>query len=316
MIIPTALLSFIREQTTPVVDPATNALAEKLQEQFGNSLQAILFYGSCQRSGDYHNGILDIYVLVDNYRKAYKKPHLAWFNKLLPPNVFYLEATAGDQLIRAKYAVLTLHDFIRGTSNHWFHSYLWCRFAQPLGILFYRSKQILQQVHRASAQAAITFLSRVIPILPPDFTTSELWHQAFALSYSAELRPERPGYAISLYTAYEYYYAQLTRLALPALPFRITRSDDTQGTYHTLISEFSRRNCRHAWKIRNIQGKILSILRLLKALLTFHGGISYIRWKVERHSGITFQKPADGKPETLFQLCKSFWQVYRQGGFH
>lgn len=315
MNIPPALLSFIREQTTLVVDPATNALAEKLQKRFGDNLQAILFYGSCLRSGDYHDGILDLYVLVDDYYKAYKKPHLAWFNKLLPPNVFYLEATAEGQLVRTKYAVLTLHDFIQGTSNHWFHSYLWCRFAQPLGILFYQSKQILQQVYRARARAAITFLSRVIPTLPPDFTTSELWHQAFARSYSAELRPERPGYAMNLYTMHENYYAQLTLLALPALPFRITCSNDTQEIFHTLISEFSRQNCRHAWKIRIIQGKILSILRLLKALLTFHGGISYIRWKVERHSGITFQKPAAGKSETLLQLCKSFWHVYRQGGF-
>lgn len=299
-----------------VVDPATDALVDKLQQKFGNSLQAILFYGSCLRNGDYHDGILDLYILVDSYHNAYTKSYLAWLNKLLPPNVFYLEATAENQLVRAKYAVLTLHDFIRGTSSHWFHSYLWCRFAQPLGILFYQSQHLLQQVNQASAQAAITFLSRVIPTLPPDFTTAELWHQAFALSYRAELRPERPGYAINLYTVHENYYAQLTHLALPALPLRITCSDNIRGTCHTLISKFSRRNCRLAWKIRNIQGKILSVLRLLKALLTFHGGISYIRWKVERHSGITFQKPADGKPETLFQLCKSFWQVYRQGGFH
>ena len=312
MNIPTALLSFIREQTTLVVDPATDALVEKLQQRFGNSLQAILFYGSCQRSGDYHSGILDLYVLVDSYHNAYEKKYLAWLNKLLPPNVFYLEATASGQPIRAKYAVLTLNDFIRGTSPRWFHSYLWCRFTQPLSILFYRSEQILKLTNKAGAQSAVTFLARVIPSLPADFTTSELWHQAFTLSYSAELRPERPGYAINLYTIHENYYARLTHLALPELPFRVTGNNDA---YHTLMSEFSRQNCRRAWKLRKVQGKILSVLRLLKALLTFHGGISYIRWKVERHSGITFQKPDVDEPETFFQLCKSFWQAYRQGGF-
>ncbi len=315
MNIPTALLSFIRKQTTMMVDPATNILVEKLQQQFGNSLQAILFYGSCQRSGDYHSGILDLYVLVDSYHNAYEKGYLAWLNKLLPPNVFYLEATTGNQPIRAKYAVLTLHDFIRGTSKHWFHSYLWGRFAQPLGILFHRSVEILQLINKASAQSAITFLSRVIPTLPPTFTTKELWHQAFTLSYGAELRPERPGYATNLHTVAENYYNQLTCLTLPALPFKINCSDTEPTICRTLISEFSRRRCRQAWKLRKIQGKILSILRLLKALLTFHGGIRYIRWKVERHAGIEFQKPADGKPETFFQLCKSFWQAYRQGGF-
>ena len=231
------------------------------------------------------------------------------------PNVFYLEARRGDQLIRAKYAVLTLDDFRRGTSSRWFHSYLWGRFTQPIGILYQRSESILQLITKARAQSAITFLSRVIPTLPPTFTTKELWHQAFTLSYGAELRPERPGYATNLYGIAENYYEQLTCLTLPALPFKIIYSDTEPANCRTLISEFSRRRCRQAWKLRKIQGKILSVLRLLKALMTFHGGISYIRWKIERHAGITFQKPEAGKPETFFQLCKSFWQAYRQGGF-
>lgn len=305
----------MHEQSTLAADPATDSLVEKLQLQFGNSLQAILFYGSCQRSGDYYSGILDLYVLVNNYHNAYEKCYLAWLNKLLPPNVFYLEAIADNQLIRAKYAVLTLDDFIRGNSKNWFHSYLWCRFSQPIGILFHRSEHILQLVNQTGARAAVTFLSRVIPTLPADFTASELWQQAFSLSYSAELRPERPGYAMNLYTVTKSYYDQLTWLALPALPFRINRSNTTPKIYHSLISEFSRRRCRQAWKLRKVQGKIISILRLFKALMTFHGGISYIRWKIERHSDIIFEKPAEEQAETFFQLCKSFWQAYRQGGF-
>jgi hypothetical protein len=313
--LPSSLTALLREQTAKVSTPATSALVEKLQKRFGGSLQAILFYGSCLRSGNYRDGILDLYVLVDSYGSAYRKTTLAWLNKLLPPNVFYLEARSKGQLIRAKYAVLTLDDFLRGTSKRWFHSYLWCRFTQPIGILHHRSETILQLISQAGARSAVTFLSRVIPTLPPNFTTRELWLQAFALSYSAELRPERPRYAANLYDAAAEYYDRLTRLALPALPFRMSCDDATPITCHTLISAFSRRQCRRAWKLRKIQGKVLSILRLLKALLTFHGGVSYIRWKVERHAGIEFQKPAAGEPETFFQLCKSFWQAYRQGGF-
>jgi len=184
MKIPSPLLSFMREQITLATDPATDTLIEKLQQRFGNSLQAILFYGSCRRSGNYHDGILDLYVLVDHYRHAYQKRYLAWLNKLLPPNVFYLETTLESQPVRAKYAVLSLDDFIRGTSNHWFHSYLWCRFAQPLNIIFCRSEITRKQINRASAQAAITFIAKVIPTLPPLFTVQELWHQAFTLSCS------------------------------------------------------------------------------------------------------------------------------------
>jgi len=282
--IPSPLLTMIYEQTAMVSAPATNALVEELRQQFGDSLQAILFYGSCLRSGNYQDGILDLYVLVDSYNNAYRKTTLAWLNKLLPPNVFYLEARSKNQLIRAKYAVLTLDDFLRGTSTRWFHSYLWGRFTQPIGILYHRSEPILQLVTKARAQSAVTFLSRVIPTLPPRFTTRELWQQAFNLSYSAELRPERPGYAAGLYDVDEKYYDRLTCLALPALPFRISGSDAASNTYQALISAFSRRGCRRAWKIRKIQGKILSILRLLKALLTFHGAKNRRRENRKRSS--------------------------------
>ncbi|RLB66966.1 MAG: hypothetical protein DRH04_08625, partial [Deltaproteobacteria bacterium] len=280
--LPSSLLTMIHEQTAMVSAPETSALVEKLRRQFGNSLQAILFYGSCLRSGNYRDGILDLYVLVDSYNNAYRKATLAWLNKLLPPNVFYLETQSENQLIRAKYAVLTLDDFLRGTSRRWFHSYLWGRFTQPIGILYQRSEPIFQLIIKARAQSAITFLSRIIPTLPPSFTTRKLWQQAFALSYSAELRPERPGYAAGLYEGDAKYYDRLTCLALPALPFRISCNDTTPTTCQTLISAFSRSRCRRAWKVRKVQGKILSVLRLLKALLTFHGGVSYIRWKVER----------------------------------
>ena len=34
------------------------------------------------------------------------------------------------------------------------------------------------------------------------------------------------------------------------------------------------------------QGKLLHVLRLMKATTTFKGGADYILWKVERHSGV------------------------------
>ena len=35
----------------------------------------------------------------------------------------------------------------------------------------------------------------------------------------------------------------------------------------------------------------LSVLRLLKALFTFEGGLDYIAWKLERHSGQRIEVP-------------------------
>ena len=50
---------------------AVVALGNLLRERFGAHAQAVLFYGSCRRAHDDAGGIVDLYVLVDDYRAAY-----------------------------------------------------------------------------------------------------------------------------------------------------------------------------------------------------------------------------------------------------
>ena len=94
------------------------------------------------RAGKEKEGIVDLYVIVDDLPcRPMAMPVLALLNWLLPPNVFYLEVPDGSEIIRAKYAVLTLADFQRGNSTAWFHPYLWARFAQPVRLLYARSEK-------------------------------------------------------------------------------------------------------------------------------------------------------------------------------
>ena len=51
--LPSELLRAIENQTTALeVGPELSALRVELQRRYGSSLTAILFYGSCLRSGD------------------------------------------------------------------------------------------------------------------------------------------------------------------------------------------------------------------------------------------------------------------------
>ena len=47
---------------------ALDTLVETLRNRHGDSIAAVLFYGSCLRSGDLLDGIVDLYLIVDNYR--------------------------------------------------------------------------------------------------------------------------------------------------------------------------------------------------------------------------------------------------------
>ena len=119
-------------------DPALGQLLAQLQARHHGAICATLLYGSCLRSGDIYDGLLDLYLVCDDYRAAYRSTLLATANWLLPPNVFYAESTLGGRTLRSKVTVISLADFRRGCSRAWFESYIWGRFAQPTLILHSR----------------------------------------------------------------------------------------------------------------------------------------------------------------------------------
>lgn len=315
MATPEALTRLIRHKACQPAAAPVRALAESVTAKFGEAVQAIVFYGSCLRSGDDRGGMVDLYVIVDGYRNAYRSRTWAVLNKILPPNVFYLEISAEERIVRAKYAILSLADLERGTSPAWFHSYLWGRFAQPAALLYARSPEIAERVHASLAQAVMTFLGRVIPMLPDRFSTRDLWLKGLSLSYRAELRAERPGKLAGLFQSSSDYYEQVTMAALPELPFPVERVQGAGLGYESRISSSRRRICRVGWRVRALQGKILSLLRLLKGAFTFAGGLDYILWKIERHTGVTVEVPLRLRQRPVLALCVLAWKLYRKGAF-
>jgi hypothetical protein len=314
--IPPQLIDTISRKTDRTVSPAVNVLMDEILERHGESAKAILFYGSCLRSGDDLDGLVDLYLLVDDYRRAYKSRLQAALNVLLPPNVYYLEKKFQGHMVRTKYAVLSLADFQKGTSMGWFHSYLWGRFCQPTALLFARSDKVAQLVFKCFAQAVMTFVGRVLPRISPEFTARQLWGRGLSLSYGAELRSENPEKQARLFDAAAAYYEEITGLAVEALSYPVqVHKSDALPRYSVHITAGKRHISRLAWKLRSWQGKLLSILRLLKATATFEGGVDYILWKIERHSGVTVHVEPRLKQRPLLGVWVLAWRLYRKGGF-
>lgn len=315
MRVPTQLMTLIRQGSAEKESPAVRALVERLLAQYGEAAQAILFYGSCFRTGDDTDGLVDLYVLVDHYRSHSQGWGQLLLHKVLPPTVFYLEMPFEDRVVRTKYTVLSLTDFQRGITG-WFHSYLWGRFAQRTGILYARDQNVMQEVHTALAQAVLTFFARVLPLLPPDFEARDVWQRGLSSSYRAELRAEPPSAAARLFDAATDYYEQITPAVMGAMPFPVEiLSDRTPIRYHAAISAPMRLRSRLGWAIRRVQGKALSVLRLLKGLLTFRGGVDYILWKIERHSGVKIELTPRLQRHPLLAKGVILWRLYRRSAF-
>lgn len=296
--------------------PALAHLVASLKDRHGDCVSAVLFYGSCLRSGDPYDGLVDLYLIVDHYRCANTGLVKAFWNWLLPPNVFYAEFAHNGRTVRSKYAIVSLADLNKGTSQRWFHSYLWGRFSQPTAVAWYRDDTTRDIIENDLAQSVVTFLNRALPALPPQGSVQSLWSNGLRLSYGAELRVESSARTRELTEANTAYYQQVSRLSAPLLnyPCEISGAPPTQD-YRAEISSLRRYSNRVGWRIRAVQGKLLSLARLIKALFTFDGGLDYIAWKLERHSGVHIDIPEKVRRYPLIFIWGLFWDLYRRGIF-
>ncbi|MEO7379072.1 MAG: hypothetical protein ABIV23_03280, partial [Sphingomicrobium sp.] len=220
--------------------------------------RAVLFYGSCLREEKLDGLMLDFYLIVSNYRAAYPKRWLAAANRLIPPNVFPFEQDG----LAAKYAVLSEADFHRLNGPETRNVAVWARFAQPSRLVWVRDEAARGKAIAAVARAAPTLLGSAMNRVGRLRDELDLWRQAFALTYSAELRAERKTRAGSVVDADPDRYRRFTAAALAAaFP------------------------SRSGWTRRRIEGKALSVARLAKASATYAGGVDYIIWKINRHAG-------------------------------
>lgn len=309
------LCDLIRPRLCQPIYPAVKVLVDAILATYPQTA-AILFYGSCLRAGDDRGGIVDLYVLVDSYRTTYSSTFWALLNKLLPPNVFYVEAPLGERRVRAKFAVLSMQDFLRGTSTRWFHSYIWGRFSQPVALAYARDTAVTDRIVPALSQAVLTFVRRVVPCTRNPFTARDLWFKGLSLSYRAELRSERPEKLTGLFASFPDYYETVTQAAIQTLPYPISvNADAPNRLYSIAVPPAIRLAARQTWRVRALLGKLLSVLRLIKGAFTFTDGFDYIQWKIERHSGVRVEIPDRLKRFPLIAVGVLAWRIYRQGGF-
>lgn len=271
----TELDALVAAELAVPVDPKVNQFAEVLAARYPEAAEAVLFYGSCLWSRQLDGLMLDFYLIVDAYSRTYAARWLRLANRLLPPNVFYIEHDG----MRAKYAVLSRADFARLCSDRTFNISVWARFAQPSALVWMRNEAARDAVVAAVAGAAPALLGAARPVMGQTMSIRSLWTDAFAATYGAELRAEKATRGMALYDTAPERYRTFTAPALAAARLNATIDGD-------LVAFAEPARGSGHWWLRRVQGKFLSVIRLIKAAFTFDGGIDYLAWKIERHSGV------------------------------
>ncbi|WNM58219.1 hypothetical protein [Candidatus Nitrospira allomarina] len=311
-----SVLEIVSQPSTRPIPASIQAAGNFLATKYGQAVQGILLYGSCLRVGTDQDGLVDCYVIVDQYASVYPSIWLALLNRWLPPNVFYGEVNLEGRIVRMKYAVLSLEDFERSVTPKWFHSYFWGRFAQPTAVMACPNQAMSQRIILGLGRAVLTFLGNVIPRMPQKFSAKDAWSIGLTLSYGAELRAESKGRIVTLWDSNHAYYEQVAHATfLGNFPkIKVIQRDDIT-MYEMEHSRWEYIKNRIAWAVRKVQGKVLSVLRLMKAAFTFQGGADYLIWKIERHSGVKIELTPAQRRHPIWAGLTTFWRLYRQGAF-
>lgn len=251
-------------------DKKIEAMVEKMSKRRG--VAAILFYGNRLREVD-AEGLLDFYVLTDSNRSYHGGGASAFFNKILPPNVYFEEMQQGDAgSLSAKVAVMTLSSFRKKMSPKSLDTTLWARFSQPARLVYCRDEKSRQDVIEAITSAYETAMWWAFRLSSNTHSATALWTDLFSKTYGAELRVESGS------------RAEMIVAKAPALYSSLYEAFLEDGS-RSSITKSENAKAGRQWRRRRFVGKIQNFLRLTKAAVTFRGGIAYALSKVERHSG-------------------------------
>ena len=289
--------------------PAVVEFAARLAARAPGKVVAVLFYGSALRTGAV-DGVLDYYVLLDDVRAWPASWPARFANRLLPPNVSYVEDRIGDSTLRAKVAVMSLAQFERGLLACSIDTTLWARFSQPCACVFARPRDGLVAVAAALRQATVTAAQWAAWLGPARGHALDYWRALYAETYGAELRVESALRGPELIDGESARYARLLPAAWQSLGIAFDSGAD--GTLQPRLDERIRRRAVRRWARRRRLGKFLNLLRLVKAAFTFEGAMDYVVWKVERHSGVRIEPGPWQRRHPLLAAPWLYWRMRRR----
>ncbi len=285
-----ALLQHCRASLGRELPPGLRAplgeLSQKIVTRHGATSAATLVYGSCLWRGQLE-GVVDLFLLVDDYPSAYASRRVAAWNRRLPPNVFPLFDPDREGVVRAKYAVLSLEHLRRCTRLECPHCFVWARLCQPAALLFARDYRVREAIARAAARAVLSAVALGMALgadcerrISAD---AGIWTQAFDATYRAEWRFEARGRTAEIVAGEAPYYEGALRAALGCLEQRNALQLRANRVY---LDPYFCSQVRRIWGLRGRSSKILAACRLVKNAFVFGDWVPYVLWKMERHTGV------------------------------
>jgi hypothetical protein len=311
-----ALIHYLEQEATQAVPAEVTQLYASFCATLlrPNGVVAGLFYGSALWKTPEPDTVWDLYILVEAYRDVTARRGLILAGTLLPPNVYYHEARQADgTVLRSKIAVMTLEQFTRHCAGRVLAPQTWARFAQSTRIIHARNAGARDAIVAALAQAVITFHRATAPWVRAPLSIEQFWQLGLTQTYASEFRAERGNRQQHRVEASRAAFMMRSNLAcMDAGAPRITLND---GLLTATLSARHAQRLRGLQRLRNGASKLQHLMRLIKAAFTFVGGLDYLVYKIERHSGVKLTPSAFARAYPLLGVWPLFVKGLRARAF-
>lgn len=291
---------------------AGRRLAERLAEAGGDTVRAILMYGShLSKASPGRHSAYDLVVVVDAYGPFYRalkdagevhRP-ASMFTSLsgvLPPNVIAFTPDEGREGM-AKCLVVRADHFEQALGPRPPDHFLLGRMVQRVALVWARSEGDASWVEAALAGARARVLSWVAPYLGAgeEFDATTLGRRLMEVSYRAEVRPEAGNRFDSVFATQADHFAAALVPGLEAAEAE-GRLEGTAGGRYRLVEAPDGRT-RSYWRRHFLRSKVRATARWFKHVMTFDNWLPYIARKVERRTGVDVElTPLEKKLPVVF----------------
>jgi hypothetical protein len=155
-------------------------------------VRALVGYGSWYTDGlRKPASFADVYVVVDDYRGIHPRRTHRWWNRLLPPNVYYVWGDGdGHRGLRGKYNVIDVDDLERECGPRLRDVYNAGRMSKIVWLAWAADATTREWVLTQLLAASRTLTPMALAALPARFTADAFTRELLAISYRGEARLE------------------------------------------------------------------------------------------------------------------------------
>ncbi len=308
-----SIKNYIKGRCIEPPDEDSAILLARFREIFKEHLISVILYGSCLHPLTRKpTSSPDFYIILDSYRRALPNIFHSVLNRILPPNVYYIQLKKGNGLIEAKYNTITLKDLERETALSAGSLFTLGRFSKRLGLIYIKSgyeDRIINCIYNAILTNAFLALG----VVKDEFTLDEFIISLLALSYVGEVRIERNTKTKELFDAFGDFYRFVYSRILKEFEIYIKAVICNDGHYRLNLSEEEMRIRREHTQRLIRRSRRLSILRWPKSIYTFRNYVDYLILKVERSKGIKIELTPLERRFPLIFGWRHFFKLVRRG---